>query len=153
VPPPLSTFGHVEEILVSVAKGAPMNSVGEVQVHAARGLAGHHHKNLTLIEAEKIERFAEEYDLLFSAHDARRNIVTRGVELNPLLGREFHVGSVKLRALELCEPCSLLAKRTYPQVLPGLRHKGGLRCRIVSGGVIRVGDQVAVLPPVEFDLF
>jgi len=131
-----------------------MVSLSQVQAVAGQGLFGDRNfsrltkesadKNLTLIEAEKIDDFARSTGLDFSAEDARRNLVTQGIDLNPLLGREFFVGEVKVMALELCEPCNLLAKRTYRQVLWGLLHRGGLRCRIVSDGVIHVGDQVGI---------
>jgi MOSC domain-containing protein YiiM len=138
--------GTVEEILVAAVKGGPMDSVPQVVAHPRRGLQGHHRSNLTLIESERIERFAEQYEVLFSSHDARRNIVTRGIDLNALVGREFEIGEVRAVADELCEPCATLARRTHRQVLHGLVHRGGLRCRILSGGLIRVGDAVQ-LPP------
>ncbi len=119
-----------------------MDSLPQVVAHPQRGLHGHHRSNLTLIEAEKIERFAEQYEVLFTPHDARRNIVTRGIDLNALVGCEFQIGEIRAMADELCEPCSTLARRTHRQVLHGLVHRGGLRCRILSGGVIRVGDAV-----------
>ena len=71
------------------------------------------------------------------------NLVTSGVDLNALVGREFRVGSVRLRGLRLCEPCSYLAKISFPATLRGLVHQGGLRAKIVSEGVIRIGDAVS----------
>lgn len=134
-----------------------MISVEETEAVASRGLKGDHHfsarlskspgKNLTLIETEKIDAFVRATGLEFSPEDARRNIVTEGIDLNSLLGLEFHVGPVKVKAIELCEPCSLLARRTHRAVLWGLLHKGGLRCQIITGGLIRVGDKIAAYPP------
>ena len=131
-----------------------MFSVNLIEALAGQGLTGDRNfsrkagatpaKDLTLIELEKIEEFSRAYGLEFSSQDARRNIVTRGIELNPLLGHEFFVGNVKVKALELCEPCTLLAKRTHRQVLHGLVHKGGLRCEIITDGVIKRGDTVRV---------
>ena len=100
---------------------------------------------ITLVEKEKIDAFAHEIGLPFTAFDARRNLVTEGVDLNALAGREFLVGKVRIRGIRLCEPCSYLAKTTFPETLRGLVHKGGLRAQIVSEGVIRVGDSVIVL--------
>ncbi len=128
-----------------------MLSLSHVQAVAGQGLFGDRNfsrqsggakKDLTLIEAEKIADFVRTTGLDFSAEDSRRNLVTEGIDLNPLVGREFYVGSVKIHALELCEPCKLLAKRTHRQVLWGFLHRGGLRCRIVTDGIIRVGDAV-----------
>ena len=130
-----------------------MVSLLEVKAVAGQGLFGDRNfgrqggsapdKHLTLIEREKIDDFVRTTGLPFSAEDSRRNLLTGGIDLNALLGREFYVGVVKVKALELCEPCSLLAKRTHRQVLWGLLHRGGLRCRIMTDGVIRVGDAVA----------
>jgi MOSC domain-containing protein YiiM len=78
----------------------------------------------------------------FTAAHARRNVVTEGVDLNALVGREFAVGAVRFRGMRLCEPCTHLAKISFPETLKGLIHKGGLRAQIVSEGVIRVGDAV-----------
>ena len=149
--PPEPKNGHVREILIAEVKGAPMSSVAEVEALARRGLVGDRNfsasgakatQNVTLIESEKIDAFCKSTGLAFSARDARRNIVTRGIELNPLVGSEFMVGTVQMKALELCEPCSLLAKRTNRAVLWGLLHRGGLRCQILSDGLIRIGDSI-----------
>jgi MOSC domain-containing protein YiiM len=100
---------------------------------------------ITLIEKEKIDWFARESGLPFSASHARRNIVTEGVDLNSLIGREFYAGEVRLRGIRLCEPCRYLAKGSFVEVLEGLMHKGGLRAQILTEGRIRVGDAVRVL--------
>ena len=99
---------------------------------------------VTLIEREKVEAFAAETGLPFATERARRNLVTEGVDLNALVGREFLVGAVRLRGIRLCEPCAYLAKISFPETLRGLVHKGGLRAQIVGEGVIRAGDPVAV---------
>jgi MOSC domain-containing protein YiiM len=102
---------------------------------------------VTLIEKEKIATFAMESGLPFTAASARRNLVTEGVDLNALVGQEFAIGAVLLRGVRLCEPCSYLAKTSFPETLTGLVHKGGLRAQIVSEGVIRLGDAVVAHEP------
>ena len=99
---------------------------------------------LTLIEQERITAFAGESGLPFTAFDARRNVVTEGVDLNALVNREFLIGNVRVRGMRLCEPCSYLAKITFPGTLRGLVHKGGLRAQILSGGIIRPGDAITL---------
>ena len=99
---------------------------------------------VTLIESENIAAFAVMVDVPFTPDMPRRNIVTRGVRLNELCGRKFKVGGATLEGLELCEPCSLFAKRTHRDVLKYFPGKGGLRARIVVGGKIHVGDLVVV---------
>lgn len=97
---------------------------------------------LTLIEQEKIEAFARESGLPFTAFEARRNVVTEGVDLNALAGSEFMIGEVRVRGIRLCEPCNYLAKITWPETLRGLVHKGGLRAQILTEGIIRAGDPI-----------
>lgn len=148
----------VAEILIAAGPASPMESRAEVRAVPGAGLEGdryfsgvgtfspHPQKpdhEITLIEAENIQAFAAASGLPFSAAHARRNLVTRGVDLNALAGREFQVGEVRIRGIRLCEPCTYLAKITYPETLKGLVHKGGLRAQILSAGVIRVGDAIS----------
>lgn len=100
---------------------------------------------LTLIESEAVASFAQESGLPFTTASARRNLVTRGVALNDLVGAEFSIGEVRIRGVRLCEPCNYLAKTTYPEVLRGLVHRGGLRAQILSEGTLRVGDAITCL--------
>lgn len=99
---------------------------------------------LTLIEQENVEAFSTQSGVAFGAADARRNLVTCGVRLNDLVGVEIFIGTVRIRGVRLCEPCNHLAKKTFPEVLAGLVHKGGLRAQILSDGEIQVGDEVRV---------
>ncbi len=126
-----------------------MAAVPTVRAMPGRGLEGDRHcgrggegRAVTLIESEAIEGLERDYKFTLQPGDARRNIVTRGVALNHLVGREFTVGNVKLRGVELCEPCGHLAKMTSDIVSRGLVHRGGLRCDILTEGEIRVGDQI-----------
>jgi MOSC domain-containing protein YiiM len=104
-------------------------------------------RELTLIEAEAIEALRRDYDIELAPGDARRNIVTRGVALNHLVGREFMIGNVRIRGLRLCEPCAHLQQLTGKQVIKGLRHRGGLRAQILSVGTIHAGDSVMTAAP------
>ena len=134
-----------------------MQPVAEVRAVPGRGLEGDRYYEgrgtfspqpqkpdfeLTLVEEERIEAFAREFDLDFTAAHARRNVVTRGVDLNALVGREFRIGGVRVRGVRLCEPCNYLAKTTHPETLRGLVHKGGLRAQILSAGTIKTGDAI-----------
>ena len=97
---------------------------------------------LTLIEIEHVERFVTESGVPLEPGDLRRNVVTRGVDLNALVGREFALGAARLRGVRLCEPCRYLAELVHEAVVPGLVHKAGLRACIVRGGVVEPGDPV-----------
>jgi hypothetical protein len=94
---------------------------------------------LTLVEAEALERV----DLAFAG--ARRNVVTRGVRLNALVGRRFRVGDVECFGQRLCEPCAHLQRLTRPGILRALVHQGGLRADILSDGAIAAGDAVVAV--------
>ncbi|HEX6173994.1 MAG TPA: MOSC domain-containing protein, partial [Candidatus Binatia bacterium] len=99
-------------------------------------------RQVTLIETESIEALRREYGVDIDAAQARRNIVTRGLALNQLIGRDFAVGEVVLRGTRLCDPCAHLEKLTVKGVMLGLVHRGGLRADVLRGGIIRVGDVI-----------
>ncbi len=147
--------GTVVSINIAPSAEAPMESVEEVRAVPGQGLEGDRYffkqgsfykpqpdRELTLIEAEAIEAMKRELDVNYGLSDSRRNIVTRDVPLNHLVGKEFLIGEVRARGLRLCEPCSHLQKLSHQKVLPGLVHRGGLRAQILSEGMIQVGDTV-----------
>ena len=150
--------GTIQSIHVTAAAKEPMRSVDQVHAIPGVGLDGDRYAlklgtfskptatdfELTLIEAESLDAMQRDYSLQLAAGDARRNLVTRGVALNHLVGREFTIGEVKVRGMRLCEPCGYLQKLTGIDVIKGLRHRGGLRAQILSDGFIRVGDTVRV---------
>ena len=105
-------------------------------------LAGKPDTQITLIEEEEVEQFNQREALHLAPADLRRNIVTRGVRLNDLVGRQFRVGAAVLEGIRLCEPCAYLAETVDSRVVPGLVHKAGLRARIVTGASVRSGDPV-----------
>ena len=84
-------------------------------------------------------------DLSAAVAGSGRNIVTRNVPLNHLVGKEFTIGEVRIRGIRLCEPCDHLQKLTGKKVLKGLIHRGGLRAQILTKGTIRVGDKIQVI--------
>lgn len=147
--------GSVVSINIATAAEAPMQQVDEVRAVPGRGLEGDRYFNhegsfskpqpdreMTLIEAEAIEAFRDEFQVEYGLGSSRRNVVTRGVPLNHLVGKEFWIGEVKARGLRLCEPCSHLQRLSHPKVLPGLVHRAGLRAQILTEGTIRVGQTI-----------
>ncbi|MDG3005090.1 MOSC domain-containing protein [Paludisphaera mucosa] len=146
----------VTALFVGPTPSKPMQSVGEVVAVAEHGLEGDRKfrregrparkdgpdREVTLIEAEAVEAVNRD-GIELDAIESRRNILTRGVALNPLVGREFRVGPVLLRGIRLCDPCDHLEKLTRPGVCKALADRGGLRAQVLEGGVIRVGDPVA----------
>lgn len=157
--------GVLEEIFIGPTKGQPMQAVKAVRAIAGAGLEGDRYgvaqgsfssgatpaakkripaeQQVTLIEAEAIDALPQEGGARIEARESRRNLLVRGVPLNHLVGKEFSVGEVRLRGIELCEPCGHLQKMTVPGIKTALLHRGGLRAEILAGGELRVGDVVA----------
>jgi MOSC domain-containing protein YiiM len=148
--------GTVESIHIASAAKRATQAVDQVEAIPGVGLLGDRYAQqqgtfskpepdfeLTLIEAEALDAIKREYDVDLAPGEARRNLVTRDVPLNHLVGREFSIGEVRIRGIRLCEPCSHLQALTNLPVIKGLRHRGGLRAQILSEGVIRVGDRVS----------
>jgi MOSC domain-containing protein YiiM len=102
-------------------------------------------RDITLVEAEALDGLARDTGIELSPAETRRNVVTRGVPLNDLVGRRFIVGEVECVGRRLCDPCSHLEKLTQPGVLKGLVDRGGLRADVVRGGTIRPGDELREL--------
>jgi MOSC domain-containing protein YiiM len=137
--------GSVEGIQITPEESALPSAVEEIEV-TADGVVGDRYENardLTLIEAEALESFVADSGIQLSHAESRRQVLTRGIRLNDLVGRRFTVGGVECVGQELCEPCNHLQGLTRPGVLRGLVHRGGLRADIVSGGRIAVGDRVS----------
>ena len=149
-------MGHVEGIYLAPAVEAPCEPVDRARFLPGRGPQGDRKfrpegaepyepgvgRDITLIEAEAIEGLAADTGIELGPGEARRNVVTRGIGLNDLVGKPFRVGDVRCVGVELCEPCRHLEGLTQPGVLRGLVGRGGLRADVVSGGEISVGDPV-----------
>lgn len=151
---------YVVAIFVAPRAGAPMAEVAQVEAAPHRGLAGDRYFDLdgngatppragraradvTLIEAEVIDHLRLELGIGLEPGDSRRNILTRGIRLDGLVGTEFSVGEVRLVGTELCEPCaSLVRGRENAELLRGLAHRGGLCARILTPGAIGRGDSI-----------
>jgi MOSC domain-containing protein YiiM len=136
--------GTVEGItLVLDSKGA-IERVESVRAEAGAGLEGDYHRDLTLIAAEALEGLREDTGIELAGHTTRRNVLTRGIDLNALVGRRFSVGSVEAVGVELAEPCTKLRRLSgEPGVLRGLVHRGGLRADVVTDGQIAIGDAIS----------
>jgi len=151
--------GRVEAIVVAPEAEAPMVRVDAAFAHADRGLEGDRYfdkrgtfsnvhgrgYDLTLIEAEVLDRLELPAGRL-APEEARRNVLTRGIDLNALVGRPFTIGGVRCLGQRLCEPCAhlerLAANAGKPGTLRALIHRGGLRADVLSDGEIRVGDEI-----------
>ena len=152
----LMSQAKIVSIFVGGETSRPMESVEVAHAVAGQGLEGDRYwqgndlpsrhrgvdHEITLIESEAIEALVRDEKVPFELSESRRNLVTRGVALNHLVGQEFRVGAVRLKGIRLCEPCKHLEAMTRTGVLNGLLHRGGLRAQILDGGEVRVGDPV-----------
>jgi MOSC domain-containing protein YiiM len=152
-PPAPVGSGTVEAICVASAAGQPVQQLQAVRAIAGRGLEGDRHVTgkgtfpsgppgsaLTMIETEVCESFEPP----LAPHEHRRNLLTRGIDLNGLVGRNFTIGELQCRGMRLCEPCTVVQRYAARPVLRQLVHRGGVRVDILEDGVITVGDEVRV---------
>jgi MOSC domain-containing protein YiiM len=145
--------GRVEGIYVAAEHGEFPEPVNSVRALAGRGLEGNRYffdvaapgTALTLIAAEAVEAMEREHGISIEPRESRRNVVTRGIDVNELVGKRFRVGEVECRGVELCEPCTTLESMTKRGVIKGLAHRGGLNADILSDGEISVGDAVVAV--------
>ena len=143
--------GVVEQIAIATEHEQLPAAVPSVRVIAGQGPVGDRHfaadgvgqgEALTLIAAEALEALRSDTGIDLSHEASRRNVLTRGVDLNALVGRRFMVGDVLCEGVELCEPCNHLKAMTQEGVLRGLVHRGGLRADVLEDGTITPGDAV-----------
>jgi MOSC domain-containing protein YiiM len=148
--------GRLLAICIASDRCATLHTVEQAEALAGQGLAGDRYarqqgtyskggaspdREVTLIEIEAIEAIQRECAIELAPAASRRNLVTRGVPLNHLIGQEFTIGDVVLRGIRLCEPCGHLEKLTELKgVKDALVHRGGLRAQVVRSGMLRVGD-------------
>jgi MOSC domain-containing protein YiiM len=151
--------GEVVSIHITPTAEAAMTPVDSVVAVPGKGLEGdryHAHtgtysetpgtgRDITLIEGEAIAAIESESGIKIAPGESRRNVTTRGIRLNDLVDKEFSIGDVVLRGMRLCEPCEYVERKIgQPGAMKALVHRGGLRCDIVNGGTISVGDQIVV---------
>jgi MOSC domain len=154
-------MASLEAICVAPTGGAPMQSLHEAEAVQGAGLTGDRYalgigyysprptdpgaREVTLFEAEVLDWLAAEQGIAFSPTEHRRNLTTRGVRLADLLGQRFRVGQVLLEGVKDCPPCDHLVSLVHKPVLNPLVGRGGLRARVLEGGVLRVGDSLLPL--------
>lgn len=154
--------GSVIAIYISSGAAQPMSSVDSVRAVPGKGLEGDRYfdshgtffqkdgprpdKEVTLIEKEALDALQRDYNIDLGVGGSRRNVVTSGIALNHLVGREFKLGTARLKGIRLCEPCGYLEKHTGLD-LKGLTHRGGLRAQVVKEGEVRLGSPVSPITP------
>ena len=144
-------MSKVIEIAISESSKGEMKSVNSVETISGKGLVNDRYFKdnnekrcqITLIEIENINHYNKLTGTTIPAINFLRNIVTQGIRLNELVGKEFLIGEVKVRAHDLCRPCKYLQESLKQKnVVKEFLHTGGLRCEILSSGKICVNDQI-----------
>ena len=147
-------MAEVFKLGIAANNNQPITEVDSIDVLANKGIVGDRHfhefndpyNQLTLIESENIDEYNIKFGLDIPYINFRRNIVTKGIQLNDLIGKKLKVGSVELEGIELCRPCRHLTEMLdQKNILKEFMRKGGLRCQILSSSKITVGDKINLL--------
>ena len=147
-------MSKVFKIGITDKNNKKINEVKSIEVLENKGVVGDRHFDefndpycqLSLIESENIDFYNSKYNLNIPYVDFRRNIITKGIRLNDLIGKKFLVGNVKIEGIDLCRPCRHLTEiLSHENILKEFLRKGGLRCQILSSSMINVGDNIKVL--------
>ena len=144
-------MGKVLEIGIYKNRGDEIVNVNNVEAIKGKGLVNERHFKennekrcqVTLIEIENINHYNRITGTMIPAINFLRNIITEGIQLNELVGKEFFIGVVKVKAHDLCKPCKYLQESLHQKnTIKELLLKGGLRCEILSSGRIYINDQI-----------
>jgi len=144
-------MAKVIEIAISDKSKGQMSNVDSIEAITGKGLIGDRHfkennekhSQITLIEIENINHFNKISGTFILPKEFRRNIITEGVKLNDLIGNEFLIGKVKVKAHDLCRPCKYLQDSlTQENLIKEMMRKAGLRCEILTDGKIFVGNEI-----------
>jgi len=145
---------EVYKLGISIEHNQSINEVNSINVLANQGIVGDRHfkefndpyNQLSLIESENIDYYNIKYSLNIPYINFRRNVVTKGIQLNDLVGKKILVGNVELEGIDLCRPCRHLTEVLgQDNIIKEFLRRGGLRCQILSSSSIKIGDQIKVL--------
>lgn len=150
--------GQVIELYIAVHKDAPTQAQSAISLEAGHGIKGDRYflaqqsleidqkairkEDITVISADELDAFNAQFELTIPLGDFRRNIITRDIDLNALVGKRFRIGSAICEGMELCEPCSKLARTVNRLVLPHLVHRAGIRAAVIESGEVVPGDTI-----------
>ena len=147
-------MAKVFKLGIAANNNQPIKEVNSIEVLANKGIVGDRHFNdfndpynqLSLIESENIDEYNIKFGLDIPYINFRRNIITKGIQLNDLIGKKLQIGNVELEGVELCRPCRHLTEMlNQKNILKEFMRKGGLRCQILSSSKISIGDKINLL--------
>ena len=142
-----------EIIKIGIARknNLKIEEVEVIEILEGKGILGdkHFHENndarkqITLIESENIDDYKKKFSLNIPYLDFLRNIITKNIELNNLIGKKLTIGNTELEGIDLCKPCKNLQEALgHNNIVKEFLFKGGLRCKIITSGKIKLGDQI-----------
>ena len=147
-------MSEVYKIGITINNNKPINEVSSINVLANKGIIGDRHfkqfndpyNQLTLIESENIDYYNIKHGLNIPYIDFRRNIITKGIKLNNLVGKKILVGNVKLEVIDLCRPCKHLSEVLgQDNIIKEFLRRGGLRCQILTSSTIKINDKISLV--------
>tara|TARA_X000001036_G_scaffold292324_1_gene271634 strand:- start:147 stop:593 length:447 start_codon:yes stop_codon:yes gene_type:complete len=147
-------MSKVFKLGITTYNNKEIKEVDSIEVKTNKGVVGdRHYKNfndpycqLTLIELENIDYYNTKYGLNISYVDFRRNIITKGVKLNNLVGKKLLIGNVIVEGIDLCRPCKHLSEiLNQNNIIKEFLRRGGLRCQILSSSKININDEIKIL--------
>ena len=143
----------VYEIGITKKNNQEIEKKENIEVVASKGIVGDRYfhdfngdrEQITLIESENIDYYNNTFNTKFTYLEFRRNIVTKNIQLNDLVGKTITVGEIKLKVNDLCRPCKDLQNRLgKDNIIKEFLRRGGLRCEILSSGTINIGDKITI---------
>ena len=147
-------MSYVSNICITGESGEKMQEINSVEVIANKGIANDRYFKedndkdiqITLIQSENVDYYNQISGTNFSPTDFRRNIITKGISLNELVGKEILIGEVKIKVHRLCDPCRYLQELLVQKnLVKKLLNRGGLRCELLTDGSININDVITVL--------
>ena len=147
-------MSKVFQLGITEMNNLKIKNVDFIEVQKNKGIIGDRHYDeyndpycqLSLIESENIDDYNLKYSLNIPYIDFRRNIITKGIKLNDLVGKKLQIGKVKVEVIDLCRPCKHLSEiLNQDNIIKEFLRKGGLRCQILSSSRIFVGDQIKII--------
>ena len=147
-------MSEVYKLGITTKNNQPISEVNSIDVIANQGVVGDRHfsefndpyNQISLIESENIDYYNIKYGLNIPYIDFRRNIITKGIQLNNLVGKKILIGEVKLEVIDLCRPCRHLSETLgHENIIKEFLRRGGLRCQILTSSNIKINDKISVL--------
>ena len=147
-------MSEVYKLGISNKSNQQINEVNSIDVLANQGVVGDRHfkefndpyNQLSLIESENIDYYNIKFGSNIPYLDFRRNIVTKGIQLNDLVGKKLLIGNVEVEGIDLCRPCRHLTEVLGQEnILKEFLRRGGLRCQVLSSSNIKIGDKIKIL--------